>query len=219
VRRRKTPQAARARTSTRKAPPSVLVIGLTGPNASGKGEVAKFLAARGFEVRSLSDVVRDEATRRGLDHSRDSLIRVGVELRTEGGPGALARHILPRLRRRGVVDSIRNPGEVAVLRTLKRFVLLGIDAPQPLRFQRSILRGRLGDGATLEEFARKEARENSTTEAGQQLLATLALADRVVTNDGTIEDLHERTRRALAGHLDAAPRRGSGGAGGGGRRR
>lgn len=181
--------------------------------------MAKFLAARGFAVRSLSDAVRDEATLRGLDHTRDSLIRVGVELRTEGGPGALARRILPSLGRRAVVDSIRNPGEVEVLRTLPRFMLLGIDAPQLLRFQRSVLRGRLGDGATLAEFSRKEERENSTTEAGQQLLATLALADRVVDNDGTIEDLHERTRRALAGFLDANPRRGSPGAGGAGRRR
>ena len=163
--------------------------------------MAKFLAARGFAVHSLSDVVREEAARRGLDHSRDSLIRVGVELRTEGGPGALARRVLPRLRGRAVVDSIRNPGEVEVLRTLPRFVLLGIDAPQPLRFQRSLRRGRLGDGATFEEFARKEARENSKTEAGQQLLATLALADPVVDNDGTIEDLHARTCLALAAVL------------------
>ena len=87
------------------------------------------------------------------------------------------------------------------MRTLPRFVLLGIDAPQPLRFQRSLRRGRLGDGATLEEFARKEDRENSRTEAGQQLLATLALADRVVNNDGTIKELHQRTRRALAAVL------------------
>ncbi len=159
--------------------------------------MAKFLAVRGFAVHSLSDVVRDEAARRGLDHSRDSLIRVGVEMRTEAGPGALARQVLPRLSGRAVVDSIRNPGEVEVLRTLPRFVLLGIDAPQPLRFQRSLRRGRLGDGATLEEFARKEERENSKTEAGQQLLATLALADRVVDNDGTIAQLHIRTRRAL----------------------
>jgi len=188
--------------------------------------VAKFLAARGFTVRSLSDVVRDEATRRGLDHTRDSLIRIGVELRTEGGPGALARRILPSLGRRGVVDSIRNPGEVEVLRTLDRFVLLGIDAPQALRFERSVRRGRLGDGSTLEEFARKEERENSTTVAGQQLLATLALADRVIRNDATIEDLHQRTRRALAGHVDEekpararVSRRGSAGRGAAGRRR
>jgi dephospho-CoA kinase len=172
-------------------------VGLTGPNASGKGEVAKFLAAHGFQVYSLSDVVRREATRIGLDHGRDNLIRVGVRLRARGGPGALAGRILPRLRGQAVVDSIRNPGEVAVLRRLPRFLLLGVDAPQALRFERSLRRGRIGDGATLEEFARKEARENSTTEAGQQLQATLAMADCVVDNDSTLDALHARVRAAL----------------------
>jgi dephospho-CoA kinase len=175
-------------------------VGLTGPNASGKGEVAKFLAAHGFEVYSLSDAVRQEATRLGLDHGRDSLIQVGVRLRAAGGPGALAARILPRLRDRAVVDSIRNPGEVGVLRGLPLFLLLGVDAPQALRFERSLLRGRLGDGATLEEFARKEARENSSTVAGQQLQATLALADCLIDNDGTLDALHDRVRTALARH-------------------
>ncbi len=151
----------------------------------------------GFDVHSLSDVVRDEATRQGRAHTRDNLIAVGVQLRAEGGPGALARKVLPHLKGRAVVDSIRNPGEVAVLRTLPRFILIGVDAPQPLRFDRSLRRGRAGDGATLEEFARKEARENSTTEAGQQLLATLALADLVVENDGTLKEMHARLREGL----------------------
>ena len=172
-----------------------------------------FLASQGFSVRSLSDVVRDEATRRGLDHSRDNLIRVGVEMRTRHGPGALARRVLPRLKGRAVVDSIRNPGEVVVLRRLPRFLLLGIDAPQALRFQRSLLRGRMGDGATLEEFARKEELENSTTRAGQQLLATLAQADVFIDNDGTIEDLRHKVRQALEARglslNDDAPRTGS----------
>jgi dephospho-CoA kinase len=150
-------------------------------------------------VRSLSDVVREEATRRGLDHSRDTLIKIGVELRARHGPGALARRVLPSLRGRSVVDSIRNPGEVVVLRRLKNFLLLGIDAPQPLRFTRSLLRGRLGDGATLKEFAAKERRENSRTRAGQQLLATLALADVLIDNDGTIDDLRRKVLDTLSG--------------------
>lgn len=160
--------------------------------------MAKFLSAHGFAVHSLSDAVRDEATRLGLDHTRDSLIATGIRLRSEGGAGALARNILSRLNGPSVVDSIRNPGEVAVLRTLPRFVLLGVDAPQALRFERSRLRGRLGDGTSLDEFAAKEARENSTTEAGQQLLATLALADLVVNNNGSIEDLRRNVRESLA---------------------
>ena len=120
-------------------------------------------------------------------------------MRARHGPGALARRVLPQLKGRAVVDSIRNPGEVAVLRGLQHFLLLGIDAPQSLRFQRSLVRGRLGDGATLEEFARKEERENSTTRAGQQLLATLAESDIVIDNDGTIEDLRSEVREALEG--------------------
>jgi dephospho-CoA kinase len=150
-------------------------------------------------VHSLSDVVRDEATRRGLDHTRDALIKMGVRLRTEGGTGALAERILPRLGRWAVVDSIRNPGEVAVLRRLPRFFLVGVDAPQALRFDRSVRRGRLGDGATLEEFAAKEARENATSEAGQQLVATLALADAVIDNARTIRALRAAVRRTLKG--------------------
>jgi len=172
-------------------------VGLTGPNASGKGEVAKFLVTCGFEVYSLSDVVREEATRSGLDHTRDNLIRIGVQLRQAGGPGALARHILTRLPHRAVVDSIRNPGEVEVLRGRGAFVLLGIDAPLSLRFDRSLRRGRTGDGATLEEFAAKEARENSATEAGQQLLRTLALSDAVIVNNASITTLRRRVRATL----------------------
>ena len=134
-------------------------------------------------------MVREEATAAGLEHRRDNLIAVGVRLRSEGGPGVLARRILPRLSGRDVVDSIRHPGEVEVLRTLPHFVLLGLNAPLSLRFKRSISRGRLGDGATLQEFSRKEALENSESEAGQQLERTLRLADLHIANDGTIADL------------------------------
>jgi dephospho-CoA kinase len=176
-----------------------VAIGLTGPNASGKGEVAGFLAGLGFSVHSLSDVVREAASALGLEHTRDNLIAVGVQLREKGGPGVLARRILGRLSGRAVVDSIRSPGEVAILRTLPRFVLLGIDAPTELRFERSLRRGRKGDGATLEEFRRKEERENAATEIGQQLQRTLALADAVVRNDGTLEELRVHSRAALLG--------------------
>lgn len=141
--------------------------------------------------------MRDEATCLGLEHTRDNLIDTGVQLRQAGGPGALAKATLVHLTTRSVVDSIRNPGEVAVLRDLPHFILLGVDAPQLLRFERSLRRGRLGDGATIEEFAEKERRENSTTEAGQQLRATFGLADVKIINDGTIELLRDRVREAL----------------------
>lgn len=178
-----------------------MIVGLTGPNAAGKGEVARFLVERSFAYHSLSDVVREEASARGLDHARENLILVGNDLRARYGAGVLAERVAARiqhkLEQREVVDSIRSPSEVAVLRRLTGFVLLGVDAPIAVRFQRSRARGRIGDGATLEEFVRKEALENSENPAAQQLAQTFALADVVVANDGTLGELRAKVARAL----------------------
>ena len=167
-----------------------LVLGVTGPNAAGKGEVSEFLRNWGFAVHSLSDIVREEAAARGLPPEREHLIRTGTLLREQGGPGVLAERLLPRLAGWDVVDSIRNPAEVEVLRKLPGFVLLGVEAPAELRFARSRRRARPGDPGSFAEFAAREREENSTNPAGQQLLATFALADRVVDNDGDLDGLH-----------------------------
>ena len=162
---------------------------MTGPNAAGKGEVASHLERCGFRLHSLSDIVREEAARQGFPPEREHLIRIGNELRRELGAGALARRILPRLGRRDVVDSIRNPAEVEVLREREDFVLLGISAGPETRFRRSLERGRPGDPSTFEEFQRREQQENSSDPGAQQLGATYELADEIVRNDGDLDSL------------------------------
>lgn len=175
-----------------------LVIGLTGPNAAGKGAAAAFLAARGFAVHSLSDVVREEAARLGFPAERKHLIRIGNDLRARGGPGVLAQRILPRLGERDIVDSIRNPAEVTVLRTVPGFLLLGVDAAPEVRFARSLARARPGDPATLEEFRARERQENASSPEGQQLDATFRLADRVLRNDADLESLERGVEQVVA---------------------
>jgi dephospho-CoA kinase len=175
-----------------------MVVGLTGPNAAGKGEVAAHLRDLGFAIHSLSDVVREEAARLGFPPEREHLIRIGNDLRRSGGPGILAERILSRIASRDVVDSIRNPAEVAALRSLPGFFLLGVDAPARLRFERSISRSRPGDPRTFEAFEERERQENSSNPDAQQLLATLRLADKVITNDGTLEALQREVDRAAA---------------------
>jgi len=175
-----------------------IVFGLTGPNAAGKGEVAACLRRHGFAVHSLSDVVREEAAARGLPPEREHLIRIGNLLREEGGPGVLARRILPRLGHRDVVDSIRSPGEVEVLRGLPSFVLLAVGAPLAVRFRRALARGRPGDPRTLEEFQARERQENAADPWSQQLDATFRLADRVLDNEGGLDRLAETVERLLS---------------------
>jgi dephospho-CoA kinase len=150
--------------------------------------------------------VRDEARRRGLGEGRADLIRVGNLLRREEGAGALARRILSRLGTRDVVDSIRNPAEVEVLRELPRFVLVGVDAPVECRFARSTARRRPGDPETLEEFLARERQENTDDPAAQQLRATLALADERLENAGDLGQLQREVDRLVGRLLDPSRR-------------
>ena len=73
--------------------------------------------------------------------------------------------------------------------SLEGFVLIGVDAPIEVRFDRAQKRARPGDGLTLAEFREKEARENSPDRARQQLSATFAMADYTLDNGGSLEEL------------------------------
>jgi len=171
----------------------VFVVGLAGPNAAGKGLASQFFLDKGFKYFSLSDVVREEALKNGLTTSREHLILTGTELRAKFGLSVLAERTFEKLEEKSVVDSFRHPSEVTFLRSnCLLFFLLGIDAPQELRYERAKKRMRGGDSiSSFEEFARKEEEENSSG-AGQQIQRTLSLADEVVVNDGRKEDLHKK---------------------------
>ena len=178
-----------------------MILGISGTNAAGKGEVVAYLEARSFYALSLSDVIRDELAARGEEPSRERMIEVGRAIREAEGAGALANRLLDRLQpdRNYVVDSVRHPAEVEVLRSRGRgFHLLWVDAPQALRFERLRARARPGDPETLEEFRRLESLElESESEAGQQLLAVRETADFRIQNEGALDALHESLRRVL----------------------
>src|SRR5438876_1820154 len=128
-----------------------MLIGLTGRNAAGKGEVAKYLQSKSFYYHSLSDAIRDEIRSRGLEPTREILIQTGNELRRLHGPAVLAQRILERLDddKNYVIDSIRNPAEVETFRRAKHFRLIHVEAPVAVRFQRTVRRGRENDPSTL----------------------------------------------------------------------
>jgi len=174
------------------------LVGLTGTNSAGKGEVAAYLKSRGYAFHSLSDVLREELAARGLEASRDNLISVGNELRAAFGADILARRIMDRLAAGpAVIDSIRNTREVEFFRGTGDFVLLAVDAPIELRFERARSRGRNESAATLEEFRSKEQAEMDGGEGRQQLRECMAMADRLIVNDGSLDDLRRKVETAL----------------------
>lgn len=173
------------------------LIGLTGTNGAGKGTAASFFVERGYAYFSLSDLIREELEKAGQEPTRDNLIWMGNSLRSRFGPDVLARRVLKRVCGPAVIDSIRNPREVETLRAQKGFILLAIDAPADVRYQRVKARGRKESAATLEEFIQKEAEEMTTAEIGQQLQTCLAMAEAKIINDGTIQDLHQKLESYL----------------------
>ncbi len=186
-----------------------MIIGLTGKNGSGKGEVAKFLREAGFEYHSLSDIIREAVRKAGKKVTRDRLIETGTKLRQNRGAAVLAERTLSKLRsdRNYVIDSIRNPEEVKALRKRQDFSLLNVTAPRTIRFRRTKMRGRENDPRTLREFIRTEEKEfKSDNPAAQQLLATEKMADVKLDNSGTLHDLYERIRRIALKLAQSKPR-------------
>ena len=174
-----------------------LLIGLTGTNGAGKGEAARYLRTRGYDYLSLSDVIRDHLRAEGKPETRDNLIAAGNALRREFGPDVLARRVLARVTGPTVIDSIRNPAEVAFLRLQPGFLLLAIDAPAGQRVARVRRRGREESAETEAAFKRKEEEERSADPAAQQLHLCMAMADVAIINDGALEDLERRLEKIL----------------------
>jgi len=174
-----------------------MIIGLTGKNGSGKGEAANFLKDRGFHYYSLSDALREEAKKRGVEITRDALVALGNELRENEGPGCLAERIFAKLdpEKNYVIDSIRHPSEVQVLRRRRDFTLVRLQASERLRFERLKQRGRENDPKVWEDFQALEAREaKSASKTDQQLDQTIALADLQVENNGPLKEMHEKVK-------------------------
>jgi|SRR2546426_836825 len=176
-----------------------MLIGLTGRNAAGKGEVARYLQKKSFYYYSLSDVIREEIRSRGLEPTRELLITVGNELRQRYGSKILAERILAKIEddRHYVIDSIRNPAEVDAFRAAKHFKLIRIEAPPEVRFQRIFKRQRESDPKTLQEFFELENREAEGDDTSQNLVKVELMADHTLINDGTLESLYPEIDKLL----------------------
>jgi len=170
------------------------MIGLTGKNGSGKGEVARFLKERGFEYHSLSDVLREELKKKKKPLTRDNLIAAGNQLRQAYGPDILAKRILEKIEidRNYIIDSIRHPAEAKALKARDPFTLLNVTASPKVRFARLKKRKRESDPKTFKDFLKLERVEaKSGIGSNQQLDQTLKLADYTLNNSSSLEALHK----------------------------
>ncbi|MCU0284951.1 MAG: AAA family ATPase [Acidobacteria bacterium] len=183
-------------------------IGLTGRMGSGKGEIVKILEKMGFKYISLSDMVREEIAGRhpaGHEVSRRETQDIGNRMRKEGGAGVLGKRVRHKIEssdvERWVIDGIRNPAEVSELRKLPGFYLLGIQAPIPTLLQRVKSRKRGTDMDDDDVLLSHMEREwgHGEPEDGQQVGKCMEIADYIIENDNSLDDLKTDVLKILAG--------------------
>jgi len=182
-----------------------MIIGVTGPISSGKGKVAEFFRDKGFVHHSFSAEIRQIAKERGIEIKRKSLSRLGYDLRLESpGKSILGQRILDKIqkevkqgKKRFVLEGIRDVDEIILFRNHElekkamRFVLIGVDAPQKVRFERMKSRRRHGDPQTFEEF--KEIDDHEIRgDGGQEVSKCMAMADYIIQNDKGLDELKEK---------------------------
>ncbi|MEW6457000.1 MAG: AAA family ATPase [Acidobacteriota bacterium] len=176
-------------------------IGVTGPIASGKGEVVKFFRKNNFKYISLSDMVREEAKKRNIPVTRENLQNIGNSLRKEFGAGVLGmkvREIIESFPEKNwIIDGIRNPAEIEELKKMKGFYLIGIIAPLNILIERILKREREDDPKKKEEIIERIRQDIGVNEPedGQQVGKCIKMANFTIINEGSLLDLQEKLKR------------------------
>ena len=183
------------------------IIGFIGLPGSGKGEASQIARELGLTVLVMGDIIRQEASRIGLQPTDKNLGHVGRELRAREGPDAVARRIFEKAMASGeeivVIDGLRSGEEADYFRGhAEEFHLVEICAPAETRLLWLTARGRPDDPGKEKadaghnddgEAERKfEANADHNDEADEKIIVSCKGLDRRAA-----EALEERECREL----------------------
>jgi len=175
---------------------SKTVIVIVGMPGAGKSLASSIAAKRGVPVFVSGDIIRGEAKRRNLSASRKNLGRLMLKIREEEGMGAVAKRLAPLIDKIDtnifVYEGARNVEEIEELNKKYRVFIIAIHASPGSRFRRLLKRRRSDRPRTWADFLERDERE---LKVGVGKL--IAVADRVVENEDTKNDLKRRTGRLL----------------------
>ena len=180
----------------------VLYIGISGTLLSGKGTLENIILDNYNAYSSSTSEIARKATKKRLgreDILRQDIVETANALRKKKGPGILAEMALNHIATLDkkydviIIDGLRNPGEVKILRGLLGgyFSLIFVDAPRKLRYKRSVARGREGAASqTFEEFEAEDEKEMRSDNPWEINFEQCKMrANKSIENTGTVEEL------------------------------
>ncbi|RLG55545.1 MAG: hypothetical protein DRN88_05550 [Candidatus Hydrothermarchaeota archaeon] len=169
-----------------------IVIGLTGKIGAGKSAVAKYISKNyNASEHRFSQILMDILDRLYLPHKREYLQSLGAclrKIREDVIVEAFKKDLEKDKSEIIVIDGIRYPNEVKMLRSFEKNVLICIEAPVELRYERCKKRKEKEETRlTFEEFLKNEEAETE-----KRIEEICKEADFIINNDSTLEELFKK---------------------------
>ncbi len=180
----------------------MIIIGITGTIGAGKGTVVEYLVKnKGFKHFSARDLISEEVEKKGLEKNRDNMVIVANDLRQKYGSGYVADELYRRALVSGdncIIESIRTVGEIESLKNKGNFILLAVDAEPKVRYERILERKTTTDNVSYEKFLEDENKEMESDDLSKQnLKKCIEMADFVIDNNGTLDELNLKIEEIL----------------------
>jgi len=174
----------------------VAIVGLAG---SGKTEVARVFEARGFVRVRFGQVTDDEIRKRGLAMNESNERHIREQLRQELGMAAYAKLNLPKMDEalktaHVVADGLYSWEEFTFLKDHygAAFAVIAVWSAPETRYRRLAVRA-VRPLNPQDARSRDVAEIEKTNKGGP-----IALADFMIVNEGTLEELRQRAREVAA---------------------
>jgi dephospho-CoA kinase len=166
---------------------SKLVVGIGGMPGSGKSLVVETAKEMGYAIVTMGDVVREQTRLRGLEPTPQNIGKVMLELRAKEGQYVIAKKCIPKIEEQNsysvLIDGLRSLFEADIFKEhFASFTLVAVHAPPNIRFERLKARGRSDDPPNYEVF-----RERDMRELGVGLGNVIAMAEKILVNDNSID--------------------------------
>ena len=183
------------------------VVCITGYPCSGKSTLAGMLGDDGFAVVELGDLVRErmKTDPAALKFAGDIRGFSGM-IREVYGRDVVASWAVEKIKKLAaekiVITGLRTVEELARIKAaFPNALLISVNAPEHVRFQRMLSRGRRGDPRSYEDFLKRDEKERegllAAGEETEGLDTMISKADYHIENTGTLSDLKKAAYKIL----------------------